>query len=378
VSQPIRVAISLALAIILSIGFAVVFFHGLETSAPAPLAEGARAALSDRGASAPGEGSAARSPPAAGAPLGPPEAPDQAPSKERFPDRGDGLDRWNLGELPEGWDTDLARSIHGSFELMDDYEQALRAGGSGAKIDAARGEFRRFLASLGPEALPTLSTILHHEPDFVYRRFLLEAIGGLGPQTEAATWTLRDYFMARRDDPVNRSEVGYVIKAMEKLQNDTSFSMLQGLVRDPGSAAYRDKLIAALGEHPRRDEASGFLVDGLRKETSKRNRNRYAQALGKVADPETLPDLFDAFQRETYWVNKQTILGSIGKIGDPQSIPFLEEQARFAQESAVRLAAGKALSRIGGPGLDTLRSLAASEPQPELRHYFEKWSRGEE
>lgn len=314
-----------------------------------------------------------------GVPTGPVDLPSATPSTERFHGRQDGLFRWNLTELPDGWDPRLAKSIHNHFETMDELEAAARAGESGVPLEKAREELREYLAGLGPEALPTLGTVLNHDPDFVYRRFMYNAIGELGPVSEEATYYLRDYFMKRQQDPQNRSEVGNVIQAMEKLQNESSFDVLRGLIADSNARPYRDKLIYALGEHQQREEATPFLVDGLHDSGSKKNRLRYAQALGKVKDSGTLPDLYHAFDKESYWVTKQTILGTIGKIGDPNSITFLSEKARHSKQGAVRLAAGRALSRIGtSHALDTLRNIATAEPDPNVQNLFSKWSGGED
>ena len=89
----------------------------------------------------------------------------------------------------------------------------------------------------------------------------------------------------------------------------------------------------------------------------------------------SLPELYNAFLNENYWVNKQTILGSIGKIGNPNSIPFLEEHARYAGESAVRLSAARALSRIGTPlAMNTLRDVARAESDEKIQSYMINWS----
>jgi hypothetical protein len=312
-------------------------------------------------------------------PTGSVEEPSRAPSKKRFHGREDGLSRWNLSELPAGWDPELAKSIHNYFETMDEFEAATKAGASGEPIEQARQDLRKYLASLGPEALPTLGAVLDHDPDFVYRRFMYNAIGELGPESEDATYYLRDYFMKRQKDPRNRSEVGNVLKAMEKLQNDSSFEVLRGLIADPSTRPYRDKLIFALGEHNDRAEATPFLVEGLHDSGSTKNRNRYAQALGKIKDAGTLPDLYHAFERERHWTTQQTILGTIGKIGDPNSITFLAEQARHANKGAIRLSAGRALSRIkSAHALDTLRNISETEPDPNVQKLFKKWSSGEE
>ena len=56
-------------------------------------------------------------------------------------------------------------------------------------------------------------------------------------------------------------------------------------------------------------------------------------------------------------------------------LPFLEEQARYAGESAVRLSAARALSRIGTPvAMDTLRDVAQSESDEKIQSYMINWS----
>jgi len=375
-SSTVRIAIPLALAFVLGTVFVLLLRSEMEQvpppTVPPPTVVGAP---ERREAPEPAQSLLA----APDIPVGPVEAPATPVSRQRFFGREDGLHRWNLAELPSGWDPALAKSLHDWFESMDEYEAAARAGESSEALEQAREELRDHLASLGPQALPTLGAILGQEPDFVYRRFLLYGIGDLGTQSEGATWYLRDYFMKRQADPENRSEVGHVVKAMERLRNDTSFEMLQDLMRNDQARPYREKLVEALGEHPRRDEAIGVFVDGMQESTSTKQRLRHAQALGKVADPNTLPDLYHAFQRESYWVTKQTILGSIGKIGDASAIPFLEEQARYAAEGAVRLSAGKALQRVGTPhAMQVLRHLAPTENDARVRESFQRWSAGEE
>ena len=364
-SQKIRIAIPLSLAAVLTVLFVFLVLSELQdpaTEEPGPEAR-----------QEPAEGVPQRPVARGDIPTGPPSEPRRRVQKRRVP-AADGFSRWHLPKLPPNWNAELAKDLHTYFELLDKYERG-RSANSAALLMKKREELREFLAGLGPESLETLSMILNSEPDFVYRRFMLAAIGDLGPKTEGATWALRDYFVARQSNPGHRSEMGYLINAMGKLQNDTSYDVLQDLIKNPGFSPYRDKFIWELGEHHRRDEALDFFNDGLNNETSKRNRNKYAQALGKIASPESLPQLYHAFKNENYWVNKQTILGSIGKIGNPNSIPFLAEQARYAGESAVRLSAARALSRIGTPvAMDTLRDVAQSESDEKIQSYMINWS----
>ena len=321
-------------------------------------------------------------------PWGSPTEPDPYRRPEEVARHGGDFPRWNLKEFPEGWNPALAREIHAYFESMSvaytDEEKL-------ARLRELREQFREFLASLGPQAVPTLAAILNAEGDFVHRRFILDALGNLGPQSEAATFVLRDFFMARYADPRNESEMIHVIDAMAHLKNDTSYGTLRDLIQSPdgGIEAYRRHFVAALGEHPRREESIDVFAERLhaQNEESKNVRNMAAQALGKIRSPDTLNELYRAAQEETYFAVKQTILGSIGKIGNPNSIPFLEEQYRQALSEPqtedpirkrdnvrIRQSAARAMSRIGTPyAQQVLRELVKGEPDESTRGYMERW-----
>jgi HEAT repeat protein len=305
-------------------------------------------------------------------PFGSPTANDPFRWPQTKPERSSGeFPRWNLKDFPEGWSPEIAKKIHDYFEAMDfdghDREKVLT-------LAKTRKDLVDFLASLGPDAIPTLQAILNAEGDFVDRRQIIEALGNLGPQSEEATLVLRDFFMARYKDPQNLSEIGHVIDAMGHLKNATSFDTLSNFIQRQDLHRYRDKFLVALGDHPRREEATGTFLDSLLNDQLEQVRNKAAQSLGKVASPETLNDLYNALDRERWFYAKQTILGTIGKIGDPSSLPFLEEKAKGAKESGVRLSAAGAIRRIGtASGQQILREIARTEPDPMTRQHFESW-----
>ncbi len=303
-----------------------------------------------------------------------------APPPDPAPRFGGKYPRWNLKEFPAGWDDGIAQTLHSYFEeLTYDPSKPIDM----ARIENARNALKDYLAQLGPDAVSTLGAILNAEGDFVNRRFLLYAVGDLGPQSPEATFVLRDFFVARHADPQNRSEMIHAVKAMENLKNDTAFDTLADFVErggsDPGFHSYRGNFIESLGEHPRREEALDTLIGTMHEDQLIDARNKSAQALGKIRSPETLPELYNALEKERYWVIKQTILGTIGKIGSPDSFPVLEGQARAAKESGVRLSAMSAIRRIGTPqGEQTLRSILRDETDPEVRKRVEAWLAGKE
>jgi len=355
--QPLKVALPLACALILLAVF-VCSLVTLSREAPQPLVE---------------RKAPPQAPPLTGLPpdsLAAPYPPKEPETRPRYD--GD-FPRWNLKEFPEGWDADIARDIHALFEGMEiGMDEADRL----PEVMRLREELKEYLMQLGPDAIPTLTAILNAEGDFVDRRFILYGLGNLGPESEDATFALHDFFMARYEDPGNRSEMGHVIMAMEELKNDTSFDVLNNWAERGDSLAiesYRHKFIEAIGEHPRRQEAVGLFVDTMATDALLHARNKSAQALGKIRDPNTLPYLYGATTEENSLYVRQTMLGSIGKVGNPDSIPFLEEQAR-AEEKGVRLSAASAIRRIGGPrAVDALQRLTRTEPEEKVRAYFEKW-----
>ncbi len=301
-------------------------------------------------------------------PLGDPTNPNP-PELEKPKNYGGEFPRWNLKELPKGWDPNVAASLHSFFEAMEPKPNTPQPG-----IHELRQELTEFLASLGPEALPTLATILGADHDFVNRRFLLKTIGALGPESEESTFVLRDFFIARYETPGNYSEMIHTLDAMARLQNDSSFEMLTSFVGRGNLSNFRAKTIESLGLHRRSGEAVGVLVDHMHGDSLSIVRNKAAQALGRVRDPETLSEIYRAVDNEPYWIVKQTMLGTVGKIGDPSSVAFLEGHARNAKETGVRMSAARAISRIGTPdALGVLEQIKRTEPEPKVRRYIEKW-----
>lgn len=366
-SKIVPVGLPLALAIVLTGTFLYLLVQqaGKSRDSAAPSLEQALGKLKD--------GDASERPPV---PYGSPtnRRPFERP-KELDTRYGGKFPRWDLKDFPEGWNDAVAQALHSYFEeLQYDPDKPVDF----ARIEKAREELKDYLAQLGPEALATLAGVLQVEWDFVNRRMIFETIGDLGPRCPEATFILGDFFVSRFENPENRSEMLHVVDAMGHLRNDTSYSTLLDFIdrgnQNPAYHNYRDKFIEALGEHPRREEAVPTFVESLHNDALTGARNKAAQALGKVRDPETLSELYNAVERERYWVVKQTILGTIGKIGDPSAVPFLESQAHTASENGVRLSAANAIRRIDSPEAENaLARLAREESNPELKKRYQDW-----
>lgn len=363
----LQAAVFLALAVVLLGAFAVL----VVLKSRAGRGELLRPVPSSRSDGSGSVGSATRLSPSE-FPYGDPSDSEPFEKKEKLERFGGKFPRWNLRELPEGWDEATALRIHSLFESMD--------GEDLNNLGALRDELRDYLAQLGPEALPTLAAILNAEGDFVDRRFIIYGVGALGPKTEGATYVLRDFFMARCARPESRSEMIHVAMAMSDLQNDSSFWTLSELIRHetetmPAIEGFRSNFIEALGEHPRREEALNLFVSEIHEDPLLHARNKAAQALGKIRSPETLPELYVAVEKEPHYFIRQTLLGSIGKVGKAESIPFLEKHARHASDYRIRLSAAGAIRRIATPyGQAVLREISQSDPEPEVRSRAAKWA----
>jgi len=305
-----------------------------------------------------------------------PRIPDRIDPQPKGPPPEKGLDRWHFDREIVGWDPALASKIAAFFEAMD-----VPYGPEGfdhaklGTLEEKREGFAKFLASLGPEAIPTLTAILGEEKDFVDRRFLLYALGDLGPKSELASEALYEFYDKSKKDPQAAGEINHVIEAMGRLKNERAFQILSLEIDDPNTPTdYRDKFIQALGEHPRRDEAVPKIVGIMNEYEDPKCRNHAAQFLGKVAKPETLGDLTSAFGREKELIIQQTILGSIGKIGDESALPFLTGVARRGERYEVRLSAANAIRRIGTPNaIQSLQELLQVETEPQVRKNLEEW-----
>jgi HEAT repeat protein len=321
---------------------------------------------------------AVRRPPAAAppaiplpGPVVPAEAPPAAPLAK-------GLRRWAIDHLPEGWDPLLAEKIVRFFEEMEIDPLNAEDEERRAKLQDLREEFARFLAGLGPEAIPTLAAILNTEPDFSFRRFLIAAIGDLGPKSEEATFVLKDFYDKSRDNLAARSEMNHVIEAMGHLKNETAYQVMTENLAPGTPAYYRDKFIQALGEHPRRAEAIPRIVEILHEEGDANCRNHAAQYLGKTRRAEDIADLIGAYENERYLPVQQTILGSLGKIGDETALPFLEQEARTGESDGVRLSAANAIRRIGTPrAMKILGGLLQVERSDMIRSNIQEWIQGQ-
>jgi HEAT repeat protein len=308
---------------------------------------------------------------------------DEAPAAESD---SNGINRWNIDPLPKGWDPEIAALI---AVLADAIDTQVPSPENLAAATDARNRLIELLSEFGPEALPTLDTILNAETGFVTRRHILNRIGEFGPETGEATLTLWRFYNKNQTNEKARSELNYVIKAMAKLQNDTSLSMLSDMVGNEGVREYdRGRFISALGDHHRAEERTDLFVDNMLNGNADRVRNYSAQALGKLAERrrdqdlsagEFLPGLMDAFEDERRTFVRQTVLGSMGKIGDPASLSFLEEIARVSPDREIRLSAANAVRRIGQhSGSDRawalLADLAQNEPDAAVRSRLQSWN----
>ncbi len=171
-SQNLRIAVPFSLAAILT---SVIIWMALNDGQQEPAEETLSAKVKESTAS---QSQLAEN----AAPRKPPTAPPRRPVRKRGK-TSDGFSRWDLSNLPPNWNAELASKIHSYFEKLDVYEKG-RSANAASQLMKAREELREFLAGLGPESLETLATILNSEPDFVYRRFMLVAIGDLGPKTD--------------------------------------------------------------------------------------------------------------------------------------------------------------------------------------------------
>ncbi len=290
---------------------------------------------------------------------------------ELSPPRVQTPERWSLEQIPREWRPEIASSLGDYITRVE----ASLSSGTGSEREAAILAIDGFLASMGPEAVPTLGAILLREGSEEHRRRIVRTLGRLGGQSEEATEALQRFLLDRSGEPAASEELANVVKVMGLLQNKTSFDALLELVFNPRFPADLKSLAArSLSEHPRGGQESGLFTTLLGEAEDPALRKEAASALGRLRPLGVLVALLSALEKERDLDTTRAILASLGSIRDPLSLPPLEKKARLAAEKDIRLAAASAIASVGSlQALAILKDLAMTEAEPGVRRHLERW-----
>jgi HEAT repeat protein len=131
----------------------------------------------------------------------------------------------------------------------------------------------------------------------------------------------------------------------------------------------RTEALHALGELG--DAEAGRLALGFMEDSDTKVRIAAAVAAGKLGLDRALRPLLQLLEQEEEADQRVRLLLALGQLGDPGAVPAIEKHAlpgRFAKASTdVRVAAYKALHRIGSPHARDLVQRAANDKEPAVR-----------
>jgi HEAT repeat protein len=131
----------------------------------------------------------------------------------------------------------------------------------------------------------------------------------------------------------------------------------------------RVEALHALGELG--DAEAGSLALGFLEDADSNVRIAAAVAAGKLGIERALRPLLQLLEHEEEADKRVRLLQALGDLGDPGAVPAIEKHAvpsRFGKASTdVRVAAYKALHRIGTPHARDLVQRAANDKEPAVR-----------
>jgi hypothetical protein len=226
--------------------------------------------------------------------------------------------------------------------------------------DAKREEYRSLCRRLGLVMANGLKGALTGalEPSVrqVYRDTLLSMGESSRPVIEAMV----------EDD--NRFLVCDAVVMLGEIGGERAVQLVTGALADTDPRV-REKALYALGELG--DAEAGRLALGFMDDSNANVRVAAAVAAGKLGLERALRPLLQLLEQEAGADAKVRLLQALGELGDPGAVPAIEKHAlpgRFSKASTdVRVAAYKALHRIGTPHARELVQRAATDKEPAVR-----------
>jgi len=206
---------------------------------------------------------------------------------------------------------------------------ALKGALTGATEPAVRRVYHEALISMGEVSRPVIEAMVQDENRFLVRDavVMLGEIGG-ARAVELVTSALAD------TDPRVRVEA---LRALAKLGDADAGRLALGFLDDADASV---RLAAAV-------------------------------AAGRLGLARALRPLLNLLEKEEDPHNRVLLLQALGELGDPGAVPTLEKHAapsRFAKaDTEVRVAAYRALHRIGTPRAREVAQRAANDKDPGVR-----------
>jgi hypothetical protein len=226
--------------------------------------------------------------------------------------------------------------------------------------EAKRAEYMTLCGRLGIVMANGLKGALTGALDPAVRRVYYDALLSMGPVS-------RPVIEAMIEDD-NRFLVRDACVMLGEIGGERAVQLVTSALADTDPRV-RTEALHALGELG--DAEAGRLALGFMEDSDTNVRIAAAVAAGKLGLDRALRPLLQLLEQEQEADQRVRLLLALGQLGDPGAVPAIEKHAlpgRFAKASTdVRVAAYKALHRIGSPHARDLVQRAANDKEPAVR-----------
>lgn len=226
--------------------------------------------------------------------------------------------------------------------------------------EGRRAELVRVCAAVGHEMAVAVSDALSDTTDRAARRAYMEAMVALGPVGMPVLEEMMEdgrWFVVRN-----------AVAVLGEVGGDRAVERITATLAHPHARVRREALLslARVG-----GEDAGLLISGMIADPDPDVRLAAAMAAGVLGVDRALRPLLALLEEEKDDAVVVGILGGLGQLGDPGAVPAIEKHALASLFSRpapeVRIAAFRALHRIGTPHARKLVADAAEDRNPEVQ-----------
>jgi len=229
-----------------------------------------------------------------------------------------------------------------------------------ARDESRRAELIRVCTVVGHEMALAVSDALSDTPDRFARRSFMEAMVALGQDGMPVLEEMMEdgrWFVVRN-----------AVAVLGEVGGDRAVEFITTALAHPDARVRREALLALAGVG---GQDAGMLVHGMIEDPDPEVRLAAAMAAGELRVERALRPLLALLEEESDDSVVAGIVRALGQLGDPGAVKAIENRALgsfFSRPpTEVRIAAYRALHRIGTPHAKKLLEDAAEDKDPEVR-----------
>ncbi len=229
-----------------------------------------------------------------------------------------------------------------------------------ARDESRRAELIRVCRAVGLEMAMALADALSDTSDRFARRTFMDAMVAMGPTAVVVLETMLEdprWFVVRN-----------AVDILGEVGGERAAELVTSALAHTDARVRREALLALAKLHV---EDAGMLVAGMLEDPDPDVRTAAAVAAGELGVERALKPLLTLLDDTDDQEFVVAALGALGKLGDPGAVQNIERLAVgsfFKKPPAdVRIAAYRALHRIGTPRARSLLQEASEDKDPQVR-----------